>query len=429
MPQASLALSEDLKAFQASPRPLLLDCAVRSYDWGQCGEGAAIPRLLGTTPVPGKAYAELWIGGHPADPARARLPRGEVPLDVLARSAPEAVLGAAVRARFGDRFPFMMKVLAAAKSLSIQAHPPRPQAEEGFARQESAGIALDDPRRCYKDPHPKPELIAALTPFWALARFRPLEELARVADEAPELAEAVPALRGLSAFSGRSASERREALRDLCRAVLSLPQSRADAALTSLTARLAQAGPFPPERRERWLLAAERDHCPGPVKDRGLFFFFLMNLVRLSPGEALFLAPGEIHAYLSGVGVEVMAGSDNVLRGGLTQKAVDPAELQRALSFDDGRPDVLSPAPGGAYPASAAEFQAARHALAPGRPARRPAERGPDLWLALEGAASFSWSGGRMDLRPGQALLVPAGLGAYETASAGEALLARASTP
>jgi mannose-6-phosphate isomerase len=263
------APAETIRAFRAAPFPIPLACGVQPYGWGERGPDALIPRLLGAPPEPGKAYAELWIGDHPSLPATALLPGGEVPLPALIASAPEAVLG-----RPGGRLPFLMKVLAAARSLSIQAHPDRRQAEAGFAREEAAGLPLQDPRRSYKDPNPKPELLIALTPFWGLKGFRPLEEIASAFDrEAPELKPLMPDFRERLS----RAADRRELLKDLYGRCFSLPQKDVNALLSPLLVRLRASGPFPDGARESWVLQADADYSRGEDRDRGLFSLYLLN--------------------------------------------------------------------------------------------------------------------------------------------------------
>jgi mannose-6-phosphate isomerase len=176
-------------------RPWRLEGVVRRYAWGS---RTAIPELLGREPD-GEPQAELWLGAHPSAPSRVVSAAGAESLDACIRRDPEAVLGASVRRRFGDELPFLFKVLAAAEPLSIQAHPDRDQARAGFARENAAGLAVDAPTRSYRDPHHKPELICALTPFRALNRFR---EPAAIADA---LAASDPAM-------ARAAYDRAEAI-------------------------------------------------------------------------------------------------------------------------------------------------------------------------------------------------------------------------
>jgi mannose-6-phosphate isomerase len=423
--------AQALKAFKARPVPVPLDCGVQNYDWGEKGSGAYIPRLLGVSPEPGKTYAELWIGDHPVKPARLDRPGLSVELPDLIRAAPDEVLGARFRKRFGDRLPFLMKVLAAGKALSIQAHPTKIQAEEGFAREEAAGIPRNDPRRNYRDDNHKPEILVALTPFHGLNGFRPLEEIADAFEmETPELKPLMPDI--LDRLAQAETSEaRRGVLKELYERCMTLPQSEVNALLTPLLQRLENdpAAPFAEDRREHWVLRADADYSRGPDKDRGLFSIYWLNLVLLAPGRAMFLDAGELHAYLRGVGVEVMANSDNVLRGGLTPKHVDVPELLRTLTFEDGLPEILGPGSEGVYRTSAPEFEVAVHRLAAGGALDRPSQRGPDVLLSTEGEASVRSAWGEAPLGPPRPVLVPAGAGAYKVLAKGKAVVYRSSVP
>lgn len=429
MPQAAPASSDALNAFKSKPCPIPLACDVQPYDWGQAGAEAYIPRLMGFAPEPAKTYAELWIGDHPVKPARALLAAGTVGLPAVIQAAPEAVLGGKARQRFGDRLPFLMKVLAAGKALSIQAHPTKKQAEEGFAREEAAGVPRGAPHRNYKDDNHKPEILVALTPFWGLNRFRPLEELATAMEvEAPELWSLMPDFRERLA-KALSPADRKALLASLYEKSMALPQAEVNGVLAPLVERLHKAGPFPREKREYWVLRADKDYSRGADKDRGLFSLYFLNLVKLSPGEAMYLDAGELHAYLEGVGVEVMANSDNVLRGGLTPKHIDIPELLRTLTFNTGAAEILTPDADGLYKTPVPEFQVAKAALAAGASVSRPAARGVDVWLSTEGEAVVKTSGGDAPLKPGVPVLVPVSLGAYTVSSSRGSVLYRASVP
>jgi mannose-6-phosphate isomerase len=284
-----------------------LDGAIRDYEWGS---HTAIQQLLGLEPN-GRPAAELWFGAHPDDPSHA--PAHDARLDDIIAADPERMLGADTVAEFGPRLPFLLKVLAADTALSIQVHPNRAQAEQGFAREDAAGIARDAPNRTYRDPNHKPELLCALTPFDALCGFRPVEAtLALLASlDLPELAFVADLLRGP------------DPLRAAFTAVLTHDDPAPLVDAVAARAAGASEGPLHAVR-----LAAE--HFPHDV---GLVLLLLLNYVRLVPGEAIFLGAGNVHAYLRGTGIEVMANSDNVLRCGLTPKHVDVPELLRITDF------------------------------------------------------------------------------------------------
>jgi mannose-6-phosphate isomerase len=281
----------------------------RDYAWGST---TAIPELLGVAPT-GRPQAELWLGAHPGSPSRLVGREG-----TLTDLVPE-------------RLPFLLKVLAAAEPLSLQAHPTPAQALTGFERENAAGVPLGAPERNYKDAFHKPELIYALSdPFTALSGFRPVTETRAVLDAVAGDIRVAPLLERLSDDG------------DL-REVFSWLISRGPGVeeLTSAVVEGAQALDGASWATVR--LLAER--FPG---DPGIPISLLLHTIALHPGEVLYLPAGNIHAYLGGLGVELMAASDNVLRGGLTPKHVDVPELLEVLEFRPGpvpylRPEVPQP--------------------------------------------------------------------------------------
>jgi mannose-6-phosphate isomerase len=303
----------------------LLQGAVRNYAWGS---RTAIAELLGA-PVPAPhPQAELWLGAHPADPS-VLLGRNGARTSLLAalQQDPERELGSGCLRCWGPRLPFLLKVLAAEESLSLQAHPSAQQAAEGFAREEALGIQLGAPERNYPDPYHKPELVCALTEFHALAGFREVAHTVELltALNVPQLAPYRELLAGQSDANG---------LRALFTTWLTLPQPAIDALLPPVLDGcinlLRTHAPFALECRTVLQLAEAHPH------DVGVLGSVLLNHIVLAPGEALYLPAGKLHAYLQGTGVEIMANSDNVLRGGLTPKHVDVPELVRVLDFSDG---------------------------------------------------------------------------------------------
>ena len=297
----------------------------RPYAWGST---TAIAQLLGHE-ASGSPEAELWLGAHPGSPSVILDPTqtgGATTLDEWIAADPQTTLG---RFAASGRLPFLLKVLAAGSPLSLQAHPTLEQARAGFARENARGIALDAPQRNYKDAFPKPELIYALSPsFDALCGFRPLEEVralllaligASLSLEDPQPQPLEDLLDSLSGSDG-ALSHTFEWL---------IGQRTGVATLVSLVVTLAQRGVagYEPEMATVVQLAA---NFPG---DPGIVISLLLNRVTLAAGEALYLPAGNIHAYLGGLGVELMAASDNVLRGGLTPKHIDVPELLDVLDF------------------------------------------------------------------------------------------------
>ncbi|MFC5250019.1 mannose-6-phosphate isomerase, class I [Streptomyces nigrescens] len=376
---------------------------VRPYAWGST---TALPELLGTTPT-GEPQAEMWMGAHPGAPSRIDRGAGPVSLAEVIDAAPEAELGAdAVRA-FGPRLPFLLKLLAAGSPLSLQVHPDRAQAEEGFADEERRGVPIDAGHRNYKDANHKPELIVALTPFDGLCGFRHPDRAADLLEGlgVDDLKPYVDILR---------ATPEEDALREVLTAVLSA-EHHAIAGTVERTAvaadqLAAKGGPHADAYAAYAVLA---HHYPG---DPGVLAAMLLNHVRLQPGEALFLGAGIPHAYLSGLGVELMANSDNVLRCGLTPKHVDVPELLKVVRFEAGDAGVLRPEDVDGeevYETPIDEFRLSRFVLAPGAAPHPLASRTPQILLCTAGTVQLrdadDESAAGLTLAPGESAFVPAG--------------------
>jgi len=292
---------------------------IRDYAWGS---RTAIPELTGVEPD-GSPQAELWMGAHESAPSV--LPSGESLYDRVS-SRPSEVLGADVAEQFDGRFPFLAKILAAEQPLSIQAHPSPEQAIDGYGRDEAAGIPRDAADRNYKDAWPKPEILIALEPFDALVGFRPLEQTLALlealdAKGLQDLADLLRSGRLQDAFTEFMSTDR-DAIRPLVGALGEAGRSyRGDtfAVETETLARLCEEFP----------------------DDPGVLAALLLNRVRLERFQAVYLPAGNVHAYLHGTGLEVMANSDNVLRGGLTRKHIDVAELVSVVDFEPLTSPVL----------------------------------------------------------------------------------------
>ncbi len=387
-------IEKAIASIRRCPRPVPLFCGVQFYAWG---DSEYIPRLLGIDNPHHKPFAELWIGAHPDLPAEAVIGGVRVRLDRLLEEAPETLLGPKAMAEYQGELPFLLKILAAARPLSIQVHPDREQAEKGYALEDARGIPLDSPRRNYRDRHHKPELLCALTPFYLLKGFRPEAEIAEVLAAVPE-------------WKGLSDCFQQKGLRGFYSHLMTLPQVEVNALLEPLLARLRNQPEYAKDQPEYWLLLADELYSQGGNHDRGLFSILLLNFLCLQPGEGVFQGAGELHAYLQGVGVEIMANSNNVLRGGLTPKHVDVSALLDVLKFQGCKAQVLSPKYRGAeavYEVPAREFLLSRIELERGRPFR---SSGPlRLGIVLEGEVEVLWGDGRIRLRKGQSYLIPHG--------------------
>jgi mannose-6-phosphate isomerase len=362
-----------------------LDNTIRPYAWGS---PTAIPHLLGVEPT-GEPQAEMWMGAHPGAPSRTA--RGTL-VEVI-DADPERELGARAVAKFGPRLPFLLKILAAGAPLSLQVHPNLEQAKEGYEDEERRRIPIDAPHRNYKDANHKPELICALTEFDGLCGFRDPIQAAGLLD-------------GLGVDSLKPyvdllhAHPEDAALREVLTAVLTAdPEEMAHTVAEATTACTRLGGDYAP-------YADLAHHYPG---DPGVIAAMLLNHVRLQPGEALFLGAGIPHAYLSGLGVEIMANSDNVLRCGLTPKHVDVPELLRVVRFEAGDPGVLRPeaSPDGeeVYETPIDEFRLSRYVLPEGGTAHDLTLDIPQILLCTAGTVRV----GEHELRPGQSVFVPAG--------------------
>ncbi|MFF2960301.1 mannose-6-phosphate isomerase, class I [Streptomyces sp. NPDC057963] len=372
-----------------------LSNTVRPYAWGST---TAIPELLGIAPT-GEPQAEMWMGAHPGAPSRLTRANGagetrpEQTLTEVVDADPERELGRATVEKFGPRLPFLLKLLAAGAPLSLQVHPDLAQAGRGYEDEERRCVPIDAPHRTYKDANHKPELICALTPFAGLCGFR----------RPTEAAEAMAAL-GVDALEPYvdllGAHPEEAALREVLTAILG-----ADRAEMAETVNLAAAaaerlgGAHAPYARIA-------HHFPG---DPGVIAAMLLNHVELQPGEALFLGAGVPHAYLDGLGVEIMANSDNVLRCGLTPKHIDVPELLRIVRFEATDPGVLRPeaSPSGEelYETPVDEFRLSRFDLSPGAAPVDVTRGTPQILLCTAGTPKA----GPLGLTPGESVFVPAG--------------------
>lgn len=392
--------------------------AVQQYPWGRL---TAIAELRGVDPS-GLPEAEYWLGTHPRGPSRVIVDDGVdgPPLRSLIDAEPDRWLGPRVRDRFGE-LPFLLKILAADQPLSIQAHPTAEQARAGFERENRAGIERDDFKRNYRDANHKPELICALSPFEAKCGLRALADTQRLFAAFTD--PAVEPLRARLNAEGNA----RSVLGGVVSWLLELDQRRAiDLAgtVTYEAARLLDAPdemvPISDFRADlEWTSRINEVH-PGDI---GIVVALLLNHLTLEPGQALFLEAGVLHAYLSGVGVELMANSDNVLRCGLTVKHVDIDELLTVATFEPGRPTVQTAGgPVHRFDSPTAEFALAVHRFVEGVERSVCEVDGPEIVLVESGSATLVAApstaegepGDAVRLVPGDAVAIPAATGRYE---------------
>lgn len=369
---------------------------LKDYAWGST---TAIPTILGTTPT-GHPQAEYWLGAHPSSPS---LVAGE-PLDALVRERPE-ILGEASRARFGDHLPYMVKLLAAAEQLSLQAHPSREQAVAGYAREDAAGIPLDDPTRTYRDQWPKPELLSALGPFEALYGFRdPAATLDLLHHLDPEgnVDGLEQVMASLDLPGDPTTAVRRTFLDLLHGGHGGLVDALTEVARQHLDAP-GELGLF---ARTAVDLAALHPGDPGVVAA------LMLNRMHLERFDAVYVPAGLLHAYIHGTGVEVMASSDNVLRGGLTAKHVDVDGLGQVVDFTPIAPTLVEHTEVAEgvwhYRTPAPEFSVWR-LDAPAEPVRVPADGTARIVLVVEGEMRLAMDDGRSrTLAQGSSVLLTA---------------------
>ncbi|WP_250505704.1 mannose-6-phosphate isomerase, class I [Bowdeniella massiliensis] len=384
----------------------------RTYDWGSRD---AIPWLMGEE-VTEDPVAELWFGVHPTGPAGLPDHDEFADLRALIESDPLGTLGEDVRTRFGDTLPFLMKLIAPAKPLSLQVHPSAELAAEGYKKEEAAGIPLDAPTRNYRDPNHKPEMVIALTRLEAMCGFRaPRRAIELLEDLDAPLAERLikvlrndPTAAGMKrAFALLVSGPRRPSQEDVT-------------AVAEACAKRLAAAESPSPRADSIVGLLQSEH-PG---DPGVVAALLLNPVTLRGGETLFVSTGTVHAYLSGLAVEVMASSDNVLRAGLTHKHVDVDEMLRCVDFVAAPPIRLAPELFGSAtevfyaPVDDFELNVTRLRESHGRQVVRG--QGPRVILCVDGKISvWNEAGEMLRLKCGQAVFVPASDGCIEAKGSG----------
>lgn len=366
--------------------------SIRNYAWGSMD---AIPRLLGTE-ADGLPQAEYWLGAYESAPSSAA---GQSLLERLENHPDE--LGASTRARFGDRLPFLLKVLSAAKPLSLQAHPDRAAARDGHARSMAVGVEAD--QRTFTDDWPRPELMVALGDVEALYGFRDPLHTRRLFDALGTRTSLDPVLGPLTERSGTAA------LAEVFLDCLTVDSKRRAMAREVVSAAVNHVGEDS-DLGEFCRTAVELDeHRPD---DSTILAALLLNRVHLSRGQALGVPPGTLHTYLSGTGVEISANSNNIVRGGLTDKLIDVDALISIVDFSScGAHPVEAVGDGelDEYPTGFPECRLWALHLKPGNVRMLPATDSPRILLVLGGHAVCSSSSRTEETVRGHALWIPAG--------------------
>lgn len=396
----------------------ILKNAVQEYAWGS---HTAIPELFGMKAPSDRPQAELWMGAHPKAPSIVKCGDRWISLLELIEKNPKDILGDEVIEKFGNRLPYLFKILAVAKPLSVQVHPDLTQARHGFAKENRLKIPLSAPNRNYRDDNHKPESICAITPFWALRGFRKISDILSLMEKIcphgmkKELnnLQKQPDSLGLKIFFN---------------ALMTMDHKRQteiiDDAIMNILKRLSEDDPV-----FKWMINL---HSEYPT-DIGVFSPVFLNLVCLEPNQAMFLPPGVLHAYLDGMGVELMANSDNVLRGGLTPKHVDVSELMGILNFKEERIKILLPQKKshceGVYYSPAEEFALSVISVKEGMAYTSAARRSVEIILCIDGEGFITDIGknSALALLKGTSVIVPAAVPRY--CIEGMATLYKASVP
>lgn len=381
-----------------------LEGRVQHYAWGGSDY---IPALLSQENPGKKPFAEYWMGGHDNAPALVVTAEGKIPLNEFIAKNPASLLGKKVNETFG-RLPYLLKVLDVKDMLSIQVHPTKSAAVAEFDAENKKGTPMSDPKRNYKDDNHKPELMVALSEFWLLHGFRSTADTAAIIGKVPELNFLIP-------FHDQKDHAR------IYKHVMTMPQEEVNQRLQPLLDRiipLYKEGKLEKSDPGFWAArAAITFNEPGRI-DRGIFSIYLFNLVRIEPDYAIFQDAGVPHAYLEGQNMEIMANSDNVLRGGLTNKHVDVDELMKHVKFAPVEPRLIMGSvemetPEGQFAETrfktpAPDFELRQIWLPEGESLSLPVETA-DIFFALAGKAEVKCGDTSFELNRGESMLAVPG--------------------
>jgi mannose-6-phosphate isomerase len=376
----------------AQQRVFKLKGVVQNYSWGGL---EYLPELTGIINKDQQPFAEYWLGAHPNYPATAEDAEGKKLGELLA--AHPDILGS--RGAPFKALPYLLKVLDVRDMLSIQVHPSRSAAAEGYARENAEGKSLTAGNRNYRDPNHKPELMVALGDFWLLHGFKPEEQLLTALEQRPPLSFLIPVFQ-------------KEGYRGLYEMVMKMEQQEVDRILQPLVdsiVPLYQQGVLQKSSEDFWAARAAQIYCREKHNDRGIFSIYFFNLLHLDKDEGIFQPSGLPHAYLEGQNIEIMANSDNVLRGGLTGKHVDVPELLKQVKFEATYPRVLRP-PSSVhkiYETAAEEFELHQYQLKPEQQEQFTA-RTAEVLLVTEGHINLASAALSREAEKGDAFMVPA---------------------
>jgi len=369
---------------------------IKKYDWGGT---EFLSRLLSFSNPGKETLAEYWLGAHDLSSSVLITGKGEIKLNDFISGEAETILGKTVTRKFG-RLPYLLKVLDVNDMLSIQVHPAKHEAEIEFARENAEGIPLSAARRNYKDDNHKQELMVALSDFWLLHGFKPVEKLNSILQTIPEFKPL------LDIFNATGYDQ-------LYKTVMEMPQQSVNDLLKPLLDRiilLYQKNLLTKDQEDFWAARAALIFNRQPVKiDRGIFSIYFFNLLQLKKGEGIFQDAGVPHAYLKGQNIEIMANSDNVLRGGLTNKYIDVKELMKHVRFEEIFPAIIRPKKINAneeiYRTASPDFRLSRFELKEGEVSSFETVSG-EIVLVMEGTISLTSENEELNLSKGEAAFI-----------------------
>ncbi len=396
----------------------LLEPAFKYYDWGSA---SSIQEITGRKELGGKTAAEMWMGDHASGPNMVKTGNSLIPFHRLLESEPEKILGRNAVSRFGKTLPFLFKLLASSKPLSIQAHPSRKQAEEGYERENILEISLDDFTRGYKDRNHKPEIMLAVTDFTMMKGFRKYSIITEnFRKYCPSSSHQL--------FSSTSEYPEEKKIKSFFRNIMSASISE----IRRMTEESISSAVRDENRNSlvSQLITRFSGYHPD---DAGILSPLYLNCDVLERGEAVYIPSGELHAYVEGTGMELMANSDNVFRGGLTSKHIDREELFRILDYSPGEIKRVEKKVTGNeifYPADSEEFLISEIDVSREKSYISPDERNLDIVFCLSGNASVSKKDSeneKIDIVKGDSFAAPSCAGSYSIT--GEGVFYKATVP
>lgn len=384
---------------------------VQNYAWGGFDY---IPSLLKIDNTAQEPFAEIWMGTHHRGESEIEVAGNKQPLGNFIADAPTQKLGEATASKFDNKLPYLFKVLDVNKMLSIQAHPTKAIAEAGFADENERGIPVTAKHRNYKDDNHKPEVMIALTDFWLLHGFKSIEGIEEVLATVPE-------------FAFLQESFQDKDIKTLYQTIMELPAEQVNEHLAGLYERLKDSN-LEKNTADYWARLGFEQHTNNGNFDKGIFSVYLYNLVNLKKGQGIYQAAGIPHAYLEGANIELMANSDNVLRGGLTVKHIDVPELLKHLRFEGITPAVMDGERVSdfevAYPTVAPDFEVSKVHIPEGQVYQHQNNNSPETVIVIEGQVTVD----EEVFGQGDSFFVPAG-NAYSVTANADAELYKAYVP